>query len=216
MIIILGGEKGGTGKTTLATNLASIRASHGKNVLLVDTDRQESSNFWALTRDRNNGSEKVHCTTQLGGSVLRLGADSYNTFEDIIIDAGGRNSIELRATMTIADKLYIPIQPSQFDIWTLARMNELVVEAQRVNPKLKAVVVINRASHNPSVTDTYETIRIIKEYDHLIFSGLVIKDRIVYRKAASMGKSVNELNPPDIRAMNEMNTFYQEVFHERA
>lgn len=215
MIIILGGEKGGTGKTTLATNLASIRASHGKNVLLVDTDRQESSNFWAITRERNDGSsDKVHCTTQLGGSVLRLGTD--NTFEDIIIDAGGRNSIELRATMTIADKLYIPIQPSQFDIWTLARMNELVAEAQRVNPKLKAVVIINRASHNPSVTDTYETIRIIREYEHLIFSGIVIKDRIVYRKAASMGKSVTELNPPDVRALEEMNTFYQEVFHERA
>ena len=51
MIILIGGEKGGTGKTTIATNLASIFKHNGRDVLLVDTDKQGSASFWCATRD---------------------------------------------------------------------------------------------------------------------------------------------------------------------
>ncbi|HDQ45972.1 MAG TPA: chromosome partitioning protein [bacterium] len=213
MIVILGGEKGGTGKTTLATNLAALRAIRGHDVLLIDTDRQESANFWALTRTRTQSGAKPVITSQkLGGSVLRIAQEPYRVYEDIIVDAGGRNSVELRATMTIADVLYIPIQPSQFDVWTLARMNELVGEARRVNPPLRARVILNRASTNPSITETRETIGILGDYDQLSFSGLVIHDRIVYRRAAARGLAVEEMEPPDPRAVEEMNRFYHEVY----
>ena len=50
MIVLIGGEKGGTGKTTLATNLAQMRAARGHDVLLVDTDKQESASSWASLR----------------------------------------------------------------------------------------------------------------------------------------------------------------------
>ena len=50
MIVLIGGEKGGTGKTTLATNLAQMRAARGRDVLLVDTDKQESASAWASLR----------------------------------------------------------------------------------------------------------------------------------------------------------------------
>lgn len=217
MIVILGGEKGGTGKTTLATNLAALRVIRGHDVLLIDTDKQESANFWSLTRNEHPAQNKQIVTAlKLGGSVLRLGQTPYQIYEDIIIDAGGRNSVELRATMTIADSLYIPIQPSQFDIWTLQRMNDLVHEARRVNPKLKAGVIINRASSNPVVTETQETVEILKDYDQLAFSGLIIHDRIAYKRAAAQGLSVEEVQPSDARAVDEMHRFYQEVYNGRA
>ena len=63
-------------------------------------------------------------------------------YQDIIIDAGGRDSVELRAAMVVAHKAFVPIQASQFDIWTLGRMNDLVVTAQGFNPDLRAWVVI--------------------------------------------------------------------------
>ena len=50
-IILIGGEKGGTGKTTLAVNLAALRASQGRDVLLIDTDIQASASYWAQSRD---------------------------------------------------------------------------------------------------------------------------------------------------------------------
>ncbi len=51
MVILIGGEKGGTGKTTIATNLAALRALAGHDVLLVDTDSQGSASYWASSRD---------------------------------------------------------------------------------------------------------------------------------------------------------------------
>ncbi len=216
MIIILGGEKGGTGKTTLATNLAAMRVMKGYDVLLVDTDKQESANYWAFTRTENNSSENiVNCTTQFGGSVLRVAQDHNKIYEDIVVDAGGRNSSELRATMTIADALFIPIQPSQFDIWTLARMDELVRLARNVNPNLRAEIIINRASTNPSVSEVSETIQLFQEYEQLLFSGIVIRDRISYRKAASLGQAITELLPVDPKAIAEMELLYQKVYHGR-
>lgn len=214
MIVILGGEKGGTGKTTLATNLAAIRVARGHDVLLIDTDKQESANFWSLTRSQQQkNSKQVQTAQKLGGSVLRVAQQPYQVFEDIIVDAGGRNSVELRATMTIANVLFIPIQPSQFDVWTLARMNELVGEARRVNPGLQTGVIINRASTNPAIQETQETVEILQEYPGLQYSGLIIHDRIAYRRAAAQGLSVEELTPADPRAVDEMNRFYNEVYN---
>ena len=49
MIVLIGGEKGGTGKTTIATNLAALRAMAGRDVLLVDTDPQGSASYWTTS-----------------------------------------------------------------------------------------------------------------------------------------------------------------------
>ena len=52
MIVVFGGEKGGTGKTTLATNIAAELAIKNKDVLLIDTDRQESASSWCYVRKK--------------------------------------------------------------------------------------------------------------------------------------------------------------------
>jgi len=52
MIVLVGGEKGGVGKTTLAVNLAAMRARTGHDVLLVDADKQASANLWASIRNQ--------------------------------------------------------------------------------------------------------------------------------------------------------------------
>ena len=53
MIVLFGGEKGGSGKTTLATNIAALRISKQKDTLLIDTDRQSTSSFWCSAREAN-------------------------------------------------------------------------------------------------------------------------------------------------------------------
>lgn len=53
MILVCGGIKGGSGKTTMATNLAAMRAGAGKDVLLVDADEQESATIFTAIRKRD-------------------------------------------------------------------------------------------------------------------------------------------------------------------
>ena len=126
MIILFGGEKGGTGKTTLATNLAAMRARAGRDVLLIDTDPQGSASYWTQCRDEEKVEPRVACVQKFGKGLQAEVRDLANRYQDIIIDAGGRESVELRAGIVVADFAFIPIQPSQFDVWTLGRMDDLV------------------------------------------------------------------------------------------
>lgn len=212
MIILIGGEKGGTGKTTVATNLAAMRALAGRDVLLIDTDPQGSANYWAQSRDDEAITPRVACVQKFGKGLPAEVKDLAKRYQDIIIDAGGRDSIELRSALVVTQKAYIPIQPSQFDIWTLNQMEELVETAKGFNPDLQARVIISRASTNPSVRESVETGKLLDDFANLDLSAVTICDRIAYRKAAKDGLSIIELKPKDQKAADEMDALYNEVF----
>ena len=212
MIILIGGEKGGTGKTTLATNLAAMRALNGRDVLLIDTDPQGSANYWAQSRDDEKVTPRVACVQKFGKGLPAEVNDLKRRYQDIIIDAGGRDSVELRSALVVTQKVYIPIQPSQFDIWTLNQMDELVETAKGFNPELQAKVIISRSSTNPSVHEAKDTCNLLDDFSNLGLAAGFICDRIAYRKAAKDGLSVVELKPKDPKAVEEMELFYQEVF----
>ncbi len=212
MIILIGGEKGGTGKTTIATNLAAMRALAGRDVLLIDTDPQGSANYWAQSRDELEITPRVACVQKFGKGLRDEVKDLAHRYEDIIIDAGGRDSVELRSAMVVAHKAYIPIQPSQFDIWTLNQMETLVDISKEYNPGLQAWVIISRSSTNPSVHESDDTVEIMNDFSNLSLASMGIKDRIAYRKAASGGLCVSELKPKDAKAVEEMDALYKGVF----
>lgn len=215
MIVLVGGEKGGTGKTTIATNLAQMRAQNGHDVLLVDTDKQESASSWAGLREEEGIKPAITTVQKVGKSITRDLLDLAKRFDDLIIDAGGRDSYELRAALVAADKIFIPVQASQFDVWTLGNMAELVEHAQALNPKLQAFVVLNRASPNPAVSETKEAESLLFDFPGLIFSGVIVRDRIAFRKASSAGQGVMELTPSDQKATVEINQLYEVVFNEK-
>lgn len=214
MIILIGGEKGGTGKTTIATNLAAMRALVGRDVLLIDTDPQGSANYWAQSRDDENVTPRVACVQKFGKGLPIEVKDLAHRYQDIIIDAGGRDSVELRSAMVVAYKTYIPIQPSQFDIWTLNRMDELIETAKGFNPDMQAKVIISRSSTNPSVHESDDTVKLLADFLNLDLADVIIRDRIAYRKAAKDGLAVTELKPKDPKAVEEMDALYKEVFDE--
>lgn len=211
MIILIGSEKGGTGKTTIATNLAGIRSSKGKNVLLLDTDIQKSATFWTRVRENANIYPVVHCA-QLYGRIDREILKLAREYDDIIIDAGGRDSEELRSSMLVADRIYIPLQPSQFDIWTITPFLSMIQKASDLNSKLKSFIVFNRASTNPSVTEIDEAISAMKNLEQIQITKTRVRERIAYRKAVREGMTVPELKPYDPKAIEEMLSLYKEIF----
>lgn len=212
MIVLIGGEKGGTGKTTIATNLATIRIHKGHDVLLVDTDKQGSASAWSDIRDVRNVTMRIPNIQKFGTNLASDIRDLRGRYEDIIIDAGGRDSVELRAAMTISDIMYIPVQASQFDIWTLSIINDLVAQAKGFNTKLQPYILINRASTNPVINEVTEALSILNDFENLNLSPSIIKERICYRKAAKSGLAIVELENKDIKAIKEITMFYEEVF----
>ena len=106
MIVVCGGIKGGVGKTTLATNLAVIRAAQGRDVLLVDADEQGTASDFTVVRNETYSERGGAGYTSIklhGGAVrteiLRLSPK----YDDVVVDVGGRDTAGQRAALSIAD-----------------------------------------------------------------------------------------------------------------
>lgn len=212
MIILIGGEKGGTGKTTIATNIAALLAIDENDVLLVDTDPQKTASFWSLTRDEYNIEPRI-TTIQKFDNVKKEVLALKPKFDHIVIDAGGRDSMELRTSLLVADKVFFPLRASQFDLWTLAKINNHVSDAKAINENLKAFVLMNQNSHNPSVKENEEACDYLDDFDELNSMQSSITERIAFRKAAIKGLSIPELKPEDKKATSEILAVYEEMMN---
>ena len=221
MIILIGGEKGGTGKSTLATNLAAMRCRRGRDALLIDADPQRTSKTWAEERDalsdEGGGTSvvpRVPCQTVTGRSFTDDVRDLARRYDDVVIDAGGRDSVELRGGLLVADVLYTPLQPSYADAWTMETMEDLVKTARGFNSRLGAYVVLSQAFTNPQIPETEDAIRLLREYDELHFSGVVVYERLAYRRALGAGLAVEEMAQPDPKAASELKSLYAHAFEQ--
>ena len=144
MIIACASVKGGAGKSTLATNLATEYQRQGRRVLLVDADPQATSSTWAEV-----ATEKGHKPP----TVVAMGKDMHRPgqldqlaapFDVTIIDCPGRDGAVVRSALMVADLVLVPCGASPADAWALQQSLEIIDEARAVRPHLAARVVITR------------------------------------------------------------------------
>ena len=193
MIVLFGGEKGGTGKSTLATNLAVWLARQGRDVLLVDTDLQRTASHWVDRRNAMNGLATVHCAER-HGNVFHALRDLVKRYDEVVVDAGGRDSEELRTALVGVHKVYVPLKASQPDLETSLHMNELVKLARGMNPNLQASAIISMAPTNPVINEAREAMELLSELHELILSKAIVRERKVYRDAIAEGRGVLEMD----------------------
>jgi chromosome partitioning protein len=211
MIVVVGGIKGGSGKTTIATNLAVLRAHSGKKLLLVDADEQRSSSIFANQRDVQDISPKWS-TVQLAGQSLHSQVNRLKSdYDDIIIDVGGRDTTSQRSALVVADIFLVPFKPRSYDVWTLADVKTTIREMKLVNPKLKAYAFINQA--DPKGTDNEDAFNILKECEELQCINLTIGNRKTFGNSSSDGLGVIEVKSPDKKAVNEIQELYKYVYN---
>ncbi|MBL4748173.1 MAG: AAA family ATPase [Magnetovibrio sp.] len=126
-IITIGGEKGGVGKSTVATNVSVVLAQAGKDVLLINTDAQDTIGSWAAIRAEDHANKHVVHTASLHGkTVSKEILDFSERYDVVVVDAAGNDSVEQRQAMAVSDALIIPIRPTAFDTWTLDTVEDLV------------------------------------------------------------------------------------------
>ena len=122
--------------------------------------------------------------------------------DDVVIDVGGRDTGSLRAALTVADALLIPVQPRTFDVWALDQVAVLVKEAREINPNLRAIAFLNAA--DAQGRDNAEAQAAMAEVDGVEAADVVLIRRKAYPNAAALGRGIIEVQSQDAKAIQEL------------
>lgn len=215
MIVVAGGIKGGSGKTTVATNLAVMRAAEGRDVLLIDADDQETASDFTILRNERQPGGAGYTSIKLTGAAVRTETLRLaGKYQDIVIDTGGRDTTSQRAALSVANVYLVPFVPRSFDVWTLEKVAALIGEMRAANQELVAVTFLNRA--DPRGQDNNDAADALRETQELRFIDTPLGARKAFSNAAAHGLAVTELKPADAKAAEEIMALHRYVFDTSA
>lgn len=213
MIVTVGNTKGGVGKTTLAVNLAIAQALAGRDVWLIDGDRQGTAQTAISIRAEAGHIPGIACASYPDGPTLRAQVQQQaGKFDDIIIDAGGRDSTALRAALVLSDVLLVPFQPRSYDVWALNDIAILVDEARSVRDGLQALAVLNCADPGEHSTDNADAAAAVADVPQFKYLITPLRRRKAFANAAGQGLSVLEIKPQDTKATDELKALLSALF----
>lgn len=211
MIILVGSNKGGAGKTTTAITLATGLAQN-YDVCLLDADPQPSAAVWASDRESSEYDLKHITCLQKYGNLQPTLSSLKNKYDHIIIDVAGRNSREFITGMLCSDILISPAQCSQLDLDTLKELQEQVIRSRDFNPNLKVFIyhVMMSTNHKVAPANKQEFIDFVSEYNEFNCLDSISCYRKIYRDTIPYGKSVFEQDQ-DVKAKTEAESLIKEV-----
>jgi len=200
-IISIAQQKGGCGKTTIATNLATAITTHQKRVLLVDADPQASAMAWS----NKNEDYKFPTIQVFSGQQIKMLVDEGN-YDYVVIDCSPRFESEIASIIKISDLVVMPCQPSPLDIWACAGIVDMIKTRMHLSPYFKAYFLLNGT--HPLSNIQSDILKGMEEYDLPLFKS-VIAARTSYRRIMNEGKSVIHSN--DEKASGEIEKLTCEI-----
>jgi len=214
MIFTVGGIKGGSGKSTIATNLTVWLSKKGFDVLLIDADEQETASKFTKWREHITQGNSGYTATVLTGDAVRQQVLKFKPkFDHIIIDTGGRDTTSQRAALFVSDVYLVPFNPRSFDLWTIADVENLIKEVRSVKPtELQAFSILNRA--DPKGSDNKDSADLLRESTVLEYIGPAIVSRKSFANTASNGLGVIEGSPTDDKAISEIDLLFNGITHK--
>ncbi|ELC6383382.1 TPA: AAA family ATPase [Enterobacter kobei] len=211
MITVVGGNKGGSGKTTTASNLAIALAHEGHDVCLLNGDLQRTAAKHHAEREAS-GVEPTFTLIEKFDNLTQTLRALDEKYDHVIVDVAGRNSREFITSGVVAHQIIAPLQCSQPDLDTLTELAQQIEAMRDLNPELKVYCLQSMATTNPVLrgNERKEFLEYLEEFPTIETLQTVICFRKVYRDCMSNGTGVVETNNEAAKA--EIMQLMKEVF----
>jgi len=186
-VLTIAQQKGGSGKTTLAVNIAQDFAARGKLVAVIDTDPQGSLGRWFMARWQRLGDD----ATGIAFGTASAWGVSYEceklrqAYDLVIVDTPPKIDADLRPALREADLVLIPVASSQVDLWAVQGVLDLAEREGR-----PAMIVLNRAAPRARLT------KAVAEEVAAMDTGratTALGNRVVYAEALGLGLAAAEM-----------------------
>lgn len=190
MITVIGSLKGGSGKSTVTFNLAVWLSMAGENVLAIDVDPQATLSDVAEVRTEEGYDPNITVKTK---PSLQL--EAFEGFGEVLIDIGTADIESMKKAIELADRIVVPVPPSQADIWSTQRFIRFV-ESVRGRDNLPDIMgFVNRADTHRAVRESDEAAAALVSLPGIEFLKPRLCQRTVFRRSFSEGLAVFELDP---------------------
>jgi len=205
MITVIANLKGGTGKSTVTFNLAVWLRATGRRAIVIDLDPQRTLSDAAALRmqERMEPSIRVEAGTF---PDVTLPEDA----EEVIIDVGTADLGSFKQAIMIADRILIPVTPSQADIWSTQRFVGFLYKNTHGNPP-ESITFLNRADTNQSIQASDQAAAALDALPGVRFMPQRLSNRTVFRDSFSEGLAVFELEPRSV-ASREFKALAETLF----
>lgn len=202
-IISVLNPKGGSGKTTLSTNLARSLHERGFSVLIVDTDPQGSARDWHAVNEKNPLPLVAMDRPETLKSLSRIAA----SYDYTIVDGAAKLEDLSAAALVNSDAVLIPVQPSPYDIWAMSDLVEKIKVRQTITEgKPRAAFIVSRAIQNSKLSG--EVGAALDDCGLARFKTFIVQ-RQIYPQSAAEGLSV--FDTTHAQALAEINSLTDET-----
>ena len=201
MITVIANLKGGSGKSTVTFNLGLWLQMKGQPVVAYDLDPQQTLTDVAEVR-REEGYTPPLQVNQPRESLLD-DMKYHPEQTQVLVDVGASNMDAMKMALSIADRIIIPVPPSQPDVWATQRFLNIVNELESSNkPEMR--VFVNRADTHRAIKESDETEEVLDQLPGVELIPQRLYQRTVYRRSLSEGMSIFEISKRS-KAVDEFN-----------
>ncbi|MEJ2393852.1 MAG: AAA family ATPase [Candidatus Thiodiazotropha sp.] len=189
MITVIGSLKGGSGKSTVTFNLAVWLEMAEAEVLVVDADPQATLTDVAEVRMEEGYEPFLNLK-----DASALSRKKLQGYDEVLIDVGTSDIESMKLALAMAERVIIPVPPSQADIWSTQRFLKFLDDAvDGERPEL--ISFINRADTHHAIRESDEAAAALVSLPGIRYIKHRLCQRTVFRRSFSEGLAVYELDP---------------------
>jgi len=201
MITVVGTLMGGTGKSTVVFNLGLLLVAAAKPLVLCDLEPQKTLRYAVDVRVEEGFMPSVSVFVALPKKAVG----------DVLFDVGLSVMNGVKAALGHANRVVIPVTPSQADVWATQQFCTIIEESTEGREKPQVLAFVNRADTHPAASENAETQDALRQIPGLTVLDHMLSQRLAFRRSFSEGLGVFEMEPRG-KAATELNILAETLF----